>query len=175
MYFGPTELAEYRQIIELYGGAQSNPPDPSNCLGFSQLNVYKATVYNVHLEQKARGSCTCSWDDCNHDGLKLLMKKVRGRAPRVAKRNAEEKYDAQMVPFFYLQWLPHIEMYFFSKGVSSFRHTVFSSLRNNFTYKFTLAGVLRGESLERADLSDLCDYFWKGKQDPYHKQTNKPQ
>jgi len=45
VYFGPAELAEYRQIIELYGGAQSNPPDPSNCLGFSQLNVYKATVY----------------------------------------------------------------------------------------------------------------------------------
>jgi len=168
VYFGPTELAEYRFVMDRYGGAQSNPPDPSDCCGFSQVNVYKATVFNIHREQKARGMNTFDWDDCNTDALKLLMKKVRQRAPRIAKRNAEEKFDATMAPFFYLQYLPHLERYFFSKGVSSYRHTIFSSLRNAFSFKFSLAGVLRGESLERADLSDLCDYWWKGKPDPYH-------
>ena len=63
--------------------------------------------------------------------------------------------------------MPHIVRYFFAKGVSNFQSTIFSSLRNSFTFKFTLAGVIRGESLERADLSDLCDYFWQGEADPY--------
>jgi len=167
--FGAPELAEYREVMQVYGGSQSNPPDPPDCCGFSQVNVYRAALYNVHKEQKKVGGNTFSWeDDINTDALKLLMKKVREREPRVNKRNAVEKYDAHMAPFFYIQWLPHIELYFFSKGVTAQRNSIFSALRNTFTFKFTLAGVLRGESLERADLSDLCDYFWKGKQDPHH-------
>jgi len=165
--FGDEELAEYHEVNNTYGGAQANPSDPPKCLGFSQVNIYKATVYNIFLEQKATGCNSFSWEDVNTDALKLLMKKVRNRAPLVSKRNAEEKIDAHMAPFFYVQWLPHIEKYFFSKGVSNHRSAVFSSLRNAFTFKFSLAGVLRGESLERADLSDLCDYFWQGEPDPY--------
>ena len=166
--FGDAELEEYQSINQLYGGAQSNPPDPNKCIGFSQVNIYKAAVYNIYLEQKASGCNAYSWeDDINTDALKLLMKKVKNRAPLVAKRNAEEKIDAHMAPFFYVQWLPHLERYFFAKGTSNHLSTVFSSLRNSFTFKFSLAGVLRGESLERADLSDLCDYFWQGEPDPY--------
>ena len=166
--FGAAEAEEYKAINEVYGGAQANPPDPPTCLGHSQVNIYKATVYNIFLEQKASGCNSFSWqDDINSDALKMLMKKIRNRAPLVAKRNAEEKIDAHMAPFFYVQWLPHLERYFFAKGVSNHRSVVFSSLRNAFTFKFSLAGVLRGESLERADLSDLCDYFWQGEPDPY--------
>jgi hypothetical protein len=45
--------------------------------------------------------------------------------------------------------------------------TVFSSLRNQLTMLFTRAGILRGESMEQADLSDLLDFFWTGVQDPH--------
>jgi len=166
--FGPAELEEYKLVNQVYGGAQTNPPDPPDCCGYSQVNIYKATVFNIHLEQKSSGCNSFSWeDDINTQSLQQLMKKVRNRAPLVAKRNAAEKIDAHMTPFFYVQWLPNIERYFFAKGVSNFQSTVFSSLRNSFTFKFTLAGVIRGESLERADLSDLCDYFWQGENDPY--------
>ena len=166
--FGEEEYAEYKMINEKYGGAQANPPDPSNCLGHSQVNVYRGAVYNIFLEQKAAGCNNYSWEDINNAALKQLMKKIRNRAPMIAKRNAEEKIDAAMAPFLYIQWLPRLEKYFFSKGISNFRSAVFASLRNGFTFKFTLCGVIRGESLEKADLSNLCDYFWKGKSDPYH-------
>ena len=47
------------------------------------------------------------------------------------------------------------------RAVDANRRTIFASLRDGYTLKQTLNGLLRGESLEKADLSDLLDLKWK--------------
>jgi hypothetical protein len=122
----------------------------------------------VWSEQKALNINSYSWtDDINTEALQTLMRKVKKRTPLVKRRNAEEKVDHQMAPFYYVKYLGAIEQAFFRKGVVPNRSTVFASLRNRLTLLFSLAGILRGESLEQADLSDLLDFFWTGTQDPH--------
>jgi hypothetical protein len=122
----------------------------------------------VWSEQKSLNINTYSWaDDINTEALQSLMQKVKKRTPLVKRRNAEEKVDHQMAPFYYVKYLGRIESEFFRKGVVPNKLTVFSSLRNRFTMLMSLAGILRGESMEQADLSDLLDFFWTGTQDPH--------
>lgn len=76
-------------------------------------------------------------------------------------RNAVEKIDHEVAPFFYVQHLSNIERTMWKRAVSANQRTVFASLRDGYTLKQTLCGILRGESLEKADLSDLLDIKWK--------------
>lgn len=94
-----------------------------------------------------------------------LFKKVKLRRPLQRKRNAEEKINGQMAPFYYVQHLGAIERKLWSRGVSSMRRSVFACLRDSFTLKMTLNAIIRGESMEKADLSDLFDLQYKAPKD----------
>ena len=85
---------------------------------------------------------------------KDLMKMVRNRKPMVEHANAEEKITSEILPFMYRDYLFDIEMYMWSRAVNVNSRVVFSALRDGYTMKQTTQGILRGESLEKADLSD---------------------
>lgn len=154
--------------METYGGNNSEQRDPPNCLKFSQVNIYKCTVMNIWKEQVAASVNTYSWEvDINNLNLQALMTKIRKRAPIVSRRNAVEKVDHQMAPFYYVKHLPQIERAFFRRGINPNTRTCLASLRNRFTMLMTLCGLMRGESMEQADLSDLLDFHWKGPRDPH--------
>jgi hypothetical protein len=84
------------------------------------------------------------------------MKKVKDRRAITNYNNAAEKIAGEVVPMLYLENPIHgspLLVSCFSQGSKN----VFASLRDAFTMQFTFAAILRGETLEKADLSDLFE------------------
>ena len=69
------DLNEYKYVSRTFGG--SNPPHPDNPLGFSQVNIYSSTVFNIWKEQKARSANGFDWEtDIKTESYQALMKLV---------------------------------------------------------------------------------------------------
>ena len=96
------------------------------------------------------------------------MDMVRKREPLLKRARAEEKVDESVAPFYYAQYLKDICNTMFARAVDAHSRQVFSCLRDSLTLKLTTCGILRGESLEKADLSDFLDFTdFQGQSDPH--------
>jgi hypothetical protein len=84
--------------------------------------------------------------------------------------NAAERITSEVLPFMYRDYLLDIEKYMWSRAVNANRRVVFSALRDGYTIKMTTQAILRGGSLEKADLSDCFDLQIKTEEDhhPIH-------
>jgi Centromere DNA-binding protein complex CBF3 subunit, domain 2 len=181
----PLNTDEYRQLLDTYGGDNLNEnealPDeavaPPNCLGDSQVRAYSGAVRDVWADQHRRGINPLFWDgDINNIGLKSLMRLIRSREARVKHHNAHEKIDQEVIPFLLATKIEEIGLAFWNKallvGQRVDSRTVLSALRDRFTYLMTTRAILRGESVLRADLSDLFSVsFRQTEGDPHDLQV----
>jgi hypothetical protein len=86
--------------------------------------------------------------------VKKLIKSVKSRKVRVMRETFAERLDAGELPFEVLVKLPQIEEEMWKLNSHSGPYAV-SGLRDHFFLLFTNAGLVRGESLYHAELSDL--------------------
>jgi hypothetical protein len=84
-----------------------------------------------------------------------LLKVVKGQKQRVKKLGYAEKVDHEMPPYGALDTSDQTENALFQSGCVTDARSTFSSLRNRFTFLFTVGGILNGESVYMAELSDL--------------------
>ena len=102
--------------------------------------------------------------------VKSLRKIVQRRKVTLLKENFEEKLTADCLPFEVLQKLPDIEYQFWQRN--SFHKIYYvSSLRDRMFLLFSHAGMLRGESLRNAELSDLFHITKDDEGPPGHPAT----
>jgi hypothetical protein len=149
------DVADYIRVHDLFDRGQLLPPNP---IGAAQLRGYSGAVLSVWRNQKAQNANSFSWsDDINGRDLQDLMKMVRNRKPMVDHANAAEKITSEILPFMYRDYLLDIEKHMWSRAVNANARAVFAALRDGYTMKQTTQAILRGESLEKADLSDCFD------------------
>ncbi|KAG7336496.1 centromere DNA-binding like protein [Nitzschia inconspicua] len=142
--------------------------DPKVCLGLESIMSYKAALQKFHADQRDDNINNCSWQD--HVWLakcEKLIKVVKGRKQRVKRANYDEKVDHEMSPYGALDHIDQIENALFQMGCVSDSRSILSSLRNRFTFLFTTGGILRGESVYMAELSDLLHATVQRTRDPH--------
>ncbi|KAG7367334.1 centromere DNA-binding like protein [Nitzschia inconspicua] len=139
--------------------------DPVVCLDLESIMSYKAALQKFHADQRDDNINNCSWQD--HVWLakcEKLMKVVKGRKQRVKRANYDEN---EMSPYGALDHIDQIENALFHMGCVSDSRSILSSLRNRFTFLFTTGGILRGESVYMAELSDLLHATVHRTRDPH--------
>ena len=125
-------------------------------LDFETVNQYLCAVKQLMCTQRSEGLITLKSDDIMTDTLKQIIKEVKTRKNAVTKALFKERIDGEYDPFKMIGEVPKIEKYLweYNNMTPSFGA---SSLRDRFQFLMSLCGVLRSESLFKADLSDLMD------------------
>ena len=81
---------------------------------------------------------------------------------QIAKSNFDEKLTSEFTPYTAAQDIPRLEDFFFQKNSLSSIYSV-ASLRDRYCLLMTTNGILRGESLFKCKLCDLCSLLHKDK------------
>ena len=139
-------------------------------LGFSQLNIYKCAVQRLHGEQYDNGANRKTWDEIYTQRCKELLKLVKLRKPSEDRKHFKEKVDHTFLPYQVATEKPRLEEALWKRNAMHCLEISTGALRDRFVFLFTNGGLLRGESLFKAELSDFMDFKYKSKYDPtpYH-------
>jgi hypothetical protein len=146
---------------------------PVKGIGIAAFDSYRSALNSKWDEQKANRSNSYSWDDIWHQGCKNMRKYVKARVPDQKRRNYVEKLDSNFAPYTLLDSLPRIERATWDKGVSDHSRgfcSTLAALRNRYVFLQTFTGILRCESIMKAELSDLVYLTLKKDQDPHPMQ-----
>jgi hypothetical protein len=149
---------EYLQLTAAFFNNEAvvpypSPKDPLLDATFSQ---YKAVIKSLHTEQRTRGVCNLTWDlvwtlDCTN-----LSKHVKERMPEMKKKNYVEKVDGEFAPYAIVERYGDIEFLMWDDSQKSKgRRSCCSNLRHRACTLYLSTGILRSESIHKADLSDF--------------------
>jgi Centromere DNA-binding protein complex CBF3 subunit, domain 2/Transcriptional activator of glycolytic enzymes len=153
------DKAQFDEIMKTYG-ASAGPliayPTPINPIAKSTFESYKAVIKLIHTEQEARRVCGLHWSQiwlnpCNH-----LHKLVKERAPMIKKLTYQEKVDGEFAPYTIVERYEEIEEELWNDSALAVgKRSICTQLRHLCCVKYLTAGILRSESLHRAELSDF--------------------
>lgn len=130
-------------------------PEPQKPVHYQTITTYRAALRKVWQVQVASSITSLSWDNVWTVSLQSMYDMVKKRRARINKKNYKEKVDHDFAPYMCLEHVPDIESAFWMKGCHGTHRGAFSSLRNRSCFLYTFRGVLRHESLNSAELSDM--------------------
>ena len=124
--------------------------------GYSVLNQYRSAILELHAIQRDNGCNNISKEALMSDRVKRLLNNVKQQKIRISKQNFDEKLTSEFAPYTTVNSVSSIEEFLFEKNsCSKFYGT--AALRDRYCLLMTTNGILRGESLFKCELSDLCD------------------
>jgi hypothetical protein len=162
------DTAEYNHVLQTYSSWMQNPTGPpvgpAKPIGISQFVHYMMGVKEYWEDLCARDYCKLSWDLLWTLPLKNLHKYVKSRKESVRRANYMEKLDHEFAPYQAIADFPKIEEAFWEKGALNNR-SAYAYLRHRFCLLFSTSGILRCESLYKAELSDFLGLSYKQETD----------
>lgn len=135
-------------------------------IGISLWKQYFAAVMNEWQRQVDHSANTLQREQIVSSRVSLLKHMVANRKADVRKANYEEKISHEVSPFLMIEKLDDLEDTLFNKNKNTKVNGV-AGLRNRFAYLSTLQSVLRGESIFKCELSDLCDFTYEARREPH--------
>ena len=141
-------------------------------IGYSSMNIHLSA-----LKKRFKSDVDNELNDNDEDivfgvQVKGLVKIVTERTPRQRKELHVEKIDKDSYPMQAIHHVFYLEDFYYQMGESDMtkarppsNKAVHSSLRHRFIFLFTVNGLLRGESVFKAELSDLFNLSVKRKDD----------
>ena len=145
-----------------------NAPYVENPISKSQFNTYKSALKRVYKAQVARCVHSLHWDHIWLPALEELHKLVKQRKAIIDKLNHKEKVTGEFSPYAMVGSYSDIEdeLWKDSNG-RSWRQTV-ANLRHRYCLLFLTSGILRCESLHKADLSDHLAFYLPQREQDIH-------
>lgn len=131
-------------------------------LGISSYKQYYSAVMNAWQRQVDNHANNLSKEQLVSSRVKQLKLLVSKRKAAVKKANYEEKISNGVSPFLMIEKIADLELTMFNRNNTSQVNGI-AGLRNRFTLLVTLQAILRGESVFKCELSDLCDFLYQGK------------
>jgi Centromere DNA-binding protein complex CBF3 subunit, domain 2/Transcriptional activator of glycolytic enzymes len=132
-------------------------PQPSKPVSKSTFDQYKAMLRKVYRIQKMRGVLSAQWDDLWTNHCDSIRKHVLQRAPKKKKETYQEKMSGEFAPYTFVERFGEIEEGLWADSNKSGNHrSVTCGLRHRYCLLHLTSGILRSESLHRAELSDFC-------------------
>ena len=155
---GNFDVDDYRQVVNYYSTFALNDeeiPDPEFPIGYSAIAQYRAGLQKLHGWQVANHITSLGWEFVWWTNqTKDLVKLSESREVRRKRNNYEEKMDKVFAPYQAVDRFDVIENEFWSRSSRNAR-SAGCWLRNRYVFLHTTAGILRCESLYRAELSDF--------------------
>jgi hypothetical protein len=163
--------ADYEEITEKYqtwmlGNSNAEPPEPNNPVQNSTMDQYKAVFRKVHKQQSAQRVTSSVWEQIWTLPLENLHKLVKERRNCVRKATYAEKLEAEFAPYTAVDKYDQLEYELWDRGRGSHR-SAGTWLRHRYIMLHTTSGILRAESIYRAELSDFLELTLKKKEDPH--------
>jgi hypothetical protein len=163
--------SDFKAVIKKYSSTTdaglADWPEPDNPVGYDTINTYKSSIKNLWERQVARCSNNLSWSHVWTIDCKNLVKVVKERKAFIDKKNYVEKIDHEFAPYTAMEEVHRIEKALWKKGESGGLRMAYAWLRNRFCLLNSLNGILRCESLYKAELSDLLCLQMKKQRDPH--------
>ena len=155
-------MAKYMAFLTSHDG--SAPPEPAKPVGKQTIDQYKAVLLWVYKTQTARRVLSLVWDQIWTLPCEQLHKVVKERRSAMKKLNYEEKLEAEFAPYTAVMQYDQIEEDLWKRGDTNIRSAC-AWLRHRFCLLYTTSGILRCESLYRAELSDFLGLDMKKPED----------
>jgi hypothetical protein len=96
------------------------------------------------------------WEDIWQQPCKDLSRQVKSRAPFIKKSTYQEKVNAEFAPYTIVEHYPDIEQELWNDAAKAVGpRQVTCQLRHRYCAQHTASGILRAESLYRAEFSDF--------------------
>lgn len=131
-------------------------PFPNKPCGAANFNGWKALLKKIHKVQLSRKVQSRTWEVIWLCGLDELHKHVKERAPIIARLNYEEKVNGEFAPCAVVERYDDLERTMWEDSFSRGNHrSINTGLRHRHCLLHLVSGILRAESLHRADLSDF--------------------
>jgi len=150
---------EYQEAFQLWkADPKQNPmPDPKDGgIGISAIMQYRAAMKAVFNKQVDNNCNTLSWQSqVWSNRSRKLVKIVEDRKSRVDRAGCKEKVNKEFAGYHAIEQYENIEREFWDGSSDNSMKKAFPSLRNRMMFLYTTSGVLRCESLMRAELSDF--------------------
>lgn len=125
-------------------------------ISYSMFNGYYCALINLHEHQRDVLKINSYLkEELRSSRVKALQEEVRSRRQEVNKNNYREKFDREFLPYQISQKVPDIAEVLWNRN-SSCKKYYMSSLRDRFCFLMTHSGIIRGESLFKAEMSDMC-------------------
>jgi hypothetical protein len=162
---------KYREVIKLYetwmlGNTGIQPPEPKKPVQLSTIDQYKAVFRHLHKRQCAQRVTSSVWEQIWTLPLVELHNLVKNRRSSVKRSNYEEKLEAEFAPYSAVDKYDKIEHELWMRGKSNHR-SAGTWLRHRYILLHSTSGILRCESIYRAELSDFLGLTLKKKEDPH--------
>lgn len=135
-------------------------------IGYSVMNQCLSAILKLLQWQRDNSSNNLTKEAIKSGRVMAIMKHVENRKVKVSRANYKEKLTHSFAPFRLVGRLGEMEERLWNRNNNSMRNGM-AALRDRFTFLETLGAVLRGESLYKGELSDLCDFIHKTRLDPH--------
>ena len=152
------DVEGYKEVMKNFkdGSSVVNPPCPKNPISKSTFDQYKAVIKLIHRHEVAARTTSVPWEHLWQMGLDTLHKHVKGRQAAVKKANYAEKHNGEFAPYVIAERMDDIEDLFFrDSALGLSRRQICCRLRHRYVFLHLTAGILRSESLYRAEVSDF--------------------
>jgi hypothetical protein len=143
-------------------GEDSTPPCPEDAIGADLYNTYKSVIKLINGKQLNAQP----WEQIWTSDVLVLTKWVKLRRKISDKASHKEKVDGNFDPFKLLANFGRLEERFWQSGYPNHCSAV-TWLRNRMVLLATTKGILRGESIMKAELSDFLGVPIQQKNDPH--------
>ena len=162
-------MKHHRPMPGTFGAANLTAPQPKNPIELPTFNAYKSMfrhIYNVQIQQDCQAA---AWDRIWTINVRGLEKIVKERKPMNKKMNYREKVDFEFAPYSIVQHYPNMEKHFWDDSANTHgKRNVGAYLRHRYCLLHLTSGILRAESLHRAELSDFLHVYAPKKDTDIH-------
>ena len=124
-------------------------------VGESTMKQYHGAIIRLWQRQLDTGANNYTKEQIMSENSKFLLKSVRQRKARVEAANCVEKNTFTTKAFEVAKRVPEIEEWMWMRQSETTMYSM-SSLRHRYFMLKTHNAILRGESLFKTDLSDMC-------------------
>jgi Centromere DNA-binding protein complex CBF3 subunit, domain 2 len=132
------------------------PPSPSKPMSWSSFDQYKQVIKRIYRVQKQENVNSLDWDAIWQHPLDDLTKQVKARVPHVRKSTFQEKVTGDFAPYTIVERYAEIEQAFWDDSARAVGpRQLATQLRHRYCSQHTATGILRCESLYRAEFSDF--------------------
>ena len=136
--------------------AESAVPSPTKGIGPASFSIYRAVMKKIYKAQIAQGVLNCHWDYVWQQGFDSMEDHVKSRAPRQKKETYQEKVATEFSPYTIVERYGEIEEELWNDSANLVaKRSVNAGLRHRYCLLHLTSGILRCESLHRAELSDF--------------------
>jgi Centromere DNA-binding protein complex CBF3 subunit, domain 2 len=156
------DSAEYDTIM---AGFMNGPhsllscPEPNMPIGACTFEAYKAIFRKIYKVQIAKKINSTPWDQIWPMCFDELYRHVKERVPLKKKANYAEKIDGEFAPYMIVDHYNDIEGLMWSDANAKGARSLCCALRHRYCMLHLTSGILRCESLYRAELSDFLGIY----------------